>query len=220
MEPTINNINKNGLGDKEAKSCIPFKHYFWSAAAFNVSGVHKKQQNKRPLNGPCLPVQIQKSKTLWFPWRTKFFDDYAPRSKINLQEKSPATTHCIMSQFDWSSTLSCNTTFKVQRFKSAHYFHDINLESVTFFTYWVSLNKNTYHNLSSSWNNRSFSKWQNCKCYIHTYAHTYTHFNYSFISANRIAYLNGVLDRKPCNMCSCKNINAPFAGPGYSRWNM
>ena len=46
-----------------------------------------------------------------FPWRIKFFDDHAPRSKINLQVKSLATTHCIMSQFDWSSMLSCNTTF-------------------------------------------------------------------------------------------------------------
>ena len=47
-----------------------------------------------------------------------------------------------------------------------------------------------------------------------------THFNYSFISANCKAYLDDLLDRKSRNVCSFKNINAPFADPGYSRWNM
>jgi len=62
MEPTVNNINKNGLGDKEARS-FPSKQFGVLLPSMFLR-VNLKQQSKRPLNGPCLPVQIQKPSTL------------------------------------------------------------------------------------------------------------------------------------------------------------
>ena len=63
MEPTVKNINKNGLGDEEARSCIPIKHFGMLLPSMLLR-VNLKQQSKKPLNGPCLPVQIQKSRKL------------------------------------------------------------------------------------------------------------------------------------------------------------
>lgn len=63
MEPTVKNVNKNGLGDKEARSCIPIKHFGMLLPSMLLR-VNLKQQSKKPLNGPCLPVQIQKSRKL------------------------------------------------------------------------------------------------------------------------------------------------------------
>lgn len=63
MEPTVKNINKNGLGDKEARSCFPIKHFGMLLPSMLLR-VNLKQQSKKPLNGPCLPVQIQKSRKL------------------------------------------------------------------------------------------------------------------------------------------------------------
>ena len=65
MEPTVKNINKNGLGapKRQELSCIPIKH-FGVLLPSMLLRVNLKQQSKKPLNGPCLPVQIQKSRKL------------------------------------------------------------------------------------------------------------------------------------------------------------